>query len=90
MVAVSKAWRKLFHRGKDTRNTAVAKVTPPQLTWVRYGETHGPSGRPRISPNERASRKAKRTAEKQARRSNRKAKATNRRRSRPRKGGGSS
>jgi hypothetical protein len=89
MIAVSKAWNRLFHRGKDTHKAPATKVTPPKHERALYSEAHEPSGIPRVSPKERARRKAKRTAAKKARRLNRRGKTTNRRRSRRCNGGDS-
>jgi hypothetical protein len=81
MIAVSKAWNRLLHRYNKVRGGAKTSASDARRPRrVRYSETHCPSGVPRVSPKERARRKAMRTAEKKARRRNRGRKSDARRR----------
>lgn len=80
MIAVSKAWNRMLHRYNQIRGakTSVSDARKPRR--VLYSEAHGPSGVPRVSPAERARRKASRTAQRKARRRNRRRKSAARRR----------
>lgn len=81
MSRMSKAWNRLFGRNNGISGGAKNSGTDaPRSRRVLYIQAHGPSGVPRLTPEERAHRKAKRTAKKQARRRNRRPKSSARRR----------
>ena len=83
MIAVSKAWNRLFHRN-IAGSINIPDTGTRKLRRVRYSEACGPSGVPRVSPRERARRKATRIAKEKSRRRNRKLKASRRGRRRKR------